>query len=83
MLKVGHHGSYTETGDNFLKKADPAYAVISAGKDNSYGHPHAATLAKLEDDDVQIYRTDTMGTIEAVSDGNQIHMETEKGKTNE
>lgn len=64
-------------------KADPAYAVISAGKDNSYGHPHAATLAKLEDDDVQIYRTDTMGTIEAVSDGNQIHMETEKGKTNE
>ncbi len=40
-------------------------------------------FAKLEDDDVQIYRTDTMGTIEAVSDGNQIHMETEKGKTNE
>lgn len=83
VLKVGHHGSYTATGDNFLTKADPAYAVISAGKDNSYGHPHAATLAKLEDDDVQIYRTDTMGTIEAVSDGNQIHMETEKGKTNE
>ena len=83
VLKVGHHGSYTATGDNFLTKADPAYAVISAGKDNSYGHPHAATLAKLEDDDVQIYRTDTMGTIEAVSDGNQIHMETEKGKINE
>ena len=83
VLKVGHHGSYTATGDNFLTKADPAYAVISAGKDNSYGHPPAATLAKLEDDDVQIYRTDTMGTIEAVSDGNQIHMETEKGKTNE
>lgn len=83
VLKVGHHGSYTATGDNFLTKADPAYAVISAGKDNSYGHPHVATLAKLEDDDVQIYRTDTMGTIEAVSDGNQIHMETEKGKTNE
>ena len=83
VLKVGHHGSYTATGDDFLTKADPAYAVISAGKDNSYGHPHAATLAKLEDDDVQIYRTDTMGTIEAVSDGNQIHMETEKGKTNE
>ena len=83
VLKVGHHGSYTATGDDFLTKADPAYAVISAGKDNSYGHPHAVTLAKLEDDDVQIYRTDTMGTIEAVSDGNQIHMETEKGKTNE
>ena len=83
VLKVGHHGSYTATGDNFLTKADPAYAVISAGKDNSYGHPHAATLAKLEDDDVQIYRTDTMGTIEAVSDGNQIQLETEKGITNE
>ena len=58
VLKVGHHGSYTATGDAFLTKADPAYAVISAGKDNSYGHPHAATLAKLEDDDIQIYRTD-------------------------
>ena len=69
-----------QRGIIFLQKR---YAVISAGKDNSYGHPHAATLAKLEDDDVQIYRTDTMGTIEAVSDGNQIHMETEKGKTNE
>lgn len=77
VLKVGHHGSYTATSDSFLKESDPAYAVISCGKDNSYGHPHASVLAKLEDEDVQIYRTDTMGTVTAVSDGKQVQLMTE------
>lgn len=79
VLKVGHHGSYTATSDRFLQETDPAYAVISCGKDNSYGHPHAAVLAKLEDEDVQIYRTDTMGTITAISDGKQVQLMTENG----
>lgn len=79
VLKVGHHGSYTATSDRFLQESDPAYAVISCGKDNSYGHPHAAVLAKLEDEDVQIYRTDTMGTITAISDGKQVQLTTENG----
>lgn len=77
VLKVGHHGSYTATSDRFLQVSDPAYAVISCGKDNSYGHPHAAVLAKLEDEDVQTYRTDTMGTITAISDGKQVRLTTE------
>lgn len=78
VLKVGHHGSYTATSDAFLQESNPTYAVISCGERNSYGHPHAEVLAKLEDDDVQIYRTDTMGTIVATSDGQNVKLSTEK-----
>lgn len=76
VLKLGHHGSYTATSQEFLKKADPTYGIISCGRGNSYGHPHAETLAKLEDEDVQVYRTDTMGTIRAVSDGQTVTLST-------
>lgn len=79
VLKLGHHGSYTATGEEFLKKADPTYGIISCGKGNSYGHPHAETLARLEDEDVQVYRTDTMGTVLAVSDGKYVTMSTKEG----
>lgn len=63
VLSVGHHGSSTSTSDSFLKRVDPMFAVISCGKNNEYGHPHAETLEKLTNDDVTVYRTDTMGTI--------------------
>ncbi|MCH5264919.1 MAG: MBL fold metallo-hydrolase [Lachnospiraceae bacterium] len=78
VLKLGHHGSHTATSQTFLQKADPVYAIISCGRDNSYGHPHAEVLARLEEEDVQIYRTDTMGTIQAVSDGEQVTLSTEQ-----
>ncbi len=77
VLKLGHHGSYTATSPDFLRAADPVYAVISCGRGNSYGHPHAEVLSRLEDEDVQVYRTDTMGTIRAVSDGKQVAIFTE------
>lgn len=47
ILKVGHHGSRYSTGGEFLKQCRPETAVISAGKDNSYGHPHKETLERL------------------------------------
>ncbi len=80
VLKLGHHGSYTATSSAFLKKTDPVYGVISCGRDNSYGHPHAEVLARLEDEDVQVYRTDTMGTVQAVSDGESVKLSTEGRK---
>lgn len=73
VLKCGHHGSSTATSDEFLKATDPTWAVISCGVDNQYGHPHWETIEKLENDDVQIYRTDQMGTIIAISDGENIN----------
>ena len=77
VLKCGHHGSSTATCDAFLEAADPTWAVISCGNGNRYGHPHAEVLSKLEDNDIQVYRTDRLGTITAVSDGKNITWSTE------
>ncbi len=72
VLKAGHHGSSTSTSDAFLAAVDPEYAVISCGRDNSYGHPHQETLDKLNAAGISIFRTDEQGTIVAVSDGSEI-----------
>lgn len=76
VLKVGHHGSSTSTSTEFLKKVSPAFAVISCGKGNSYGHPHSETLQKLADMGTAVYRTDELGTIVSVSDGKTITFDT-------
>lgn len=79
VLKVGHHGSTSSTTQEFLKKVDPKYAVVSVGKGNTYGHPSATTLNRLEKYGVEIYRTDELGTIVAESNGTQIHWSFAKG----
>lgn len=78
VLKCGHHGSSTATTEAFLQAVNPTWAVISCGKDNSYGHPHSEVLAKLQDEDVQVYRTDELGSVVAESDGTQIRWTAEK-----
>lgn len=71
VLKVGHHGSSSSSGEDFLKKASPQYAVISCGVNNSYGHPHKETLTALKNlkglDTV--FRTDKDKTIAFTVDG--------------
>jgi|CXWL01.1.fsa_nt_gi competence protein ComEC len=47
VLKAGHHGSRTSTGDAWLGVVRPKFVVISAGKDNSYGHPHQEVVDKV------------------------------------
>ena len=54
VLKVGHHGSDTSTTYPFLREVMPAYAVISVGEGNSYGHPTDNTLSRLRDADVEV-----------------------------
>jgi len=65
-LQMGHHGSKTSSSWDFLAQVQPKMAFISAGKNNSYGHPHPETLAKLRlilPDTTQIYRTDRDGNV--------------------
>lgn len=80
VLKVGHHGSNTSTSYVFLRQVMPAYAIISCGKDNAYGHPHEEVLSRLDDEGAAVYRTDECGTIVCRSNGAKVTVRTEKGK---
>lgn len=82
VLKVGHHGSRYSTAQAFLDKVSPKYAIISAGVNNSYHHPHASTLKKLQESAISIYRTDRDGTIIVSSDGTNLTFETLSTDTN-
>jgi beta-lactamase superfamily II metal-dependent hydrolase len=69
VLKVGHHGSRTSTSDSFLDRVAPQVAIISAGRDNTYGHPHQETVDKLVARGITPYSTAQSGTIIVTSDG--------------
>jgi len=73
VLKIAHHGSKYSTSEEFLQNVKPKFAVIEVGK-NSYGHPTPETLQRLEKFGIQILRTDINGTIEFVSDGENIKL---------
>ncbi|MBQ3105496.1 MAG: MBL fold metallo-hydrolase [Lachnospiraceae bacterium] len=72
VLKVANHGDRNSTTEEFLKKVNPAFAVISCGKDNLYGHPSREVLKALQERNVQTFRTDEQGTIVAISDGREV-----------
>jgi len=72
VLKVGHHGSKTSTSADFLDAVAPSIAVISAGFENSFGHPHATVLARLEKRHAAILRTDQDGLVTVRSDGHKL-----------
>lgn len=69
ILKVGHHGSRSSTSLAFVKVIAPDYALISAGRENRYGHPHEEVLETLASLGAEIFRTDLLGTIVMKSDG--------------
>ncbi|HBJ1650176.1 TPA: MBL fold metallo-hydrolase [Clostridium botulinum] len=87
VLKLGHHGSHSSTSQALLDKVNPKYAIASCGKNNDYGHPHKETTDKLNKKGIEIFRTDTNGTIIATCDGNNINFNvnasgTSTGNTN-
>jgi len=69
VLKAGHHGSRTSTSPEFVAAVSPQYAVISAGPDNRYGHPHEEVVATLEEAGVKILNTAEKGAIIFKTDG--------------
>lgn len=63
LLKVGHHGSKTSSSPGFLHEAAPRHAVISAGRDNRYGHPSPVTIERLEQEGASIWNTMEQGAV--------------------
>jgi len=75
VLKLGHHGSKTSTSESFLEIVGPEYAVISAGRDNRYGHPHKEVVDRVEEKGIQILNTQIDETIVFFSDGTRVWVE--------
>lgn len=63
VLKVAHHGSKNSSSGEFLGQVQPAYALVSAGQENRYGHPHQETIERLVDAGSKIYSTQENGAI--------------------
>ncbi|MBR6690714.1 MAG: MBL fold metallo-hydrolase, partial [Bacilli bacterium] len=74
VLKVGHHGSNTSSGKEFINNINPSYSIISVGKNNRYWHPNKEVLNVLED--TKIYRTDQDGSIMFKIKKNKLKIET-------
>ena len=74
ILKVGHHGSKTSSGKDFINEINPKYSVISVGKNNRYGHPNKEVLENLNNS--KIYRTDQDGSIMFKIKNNKLKIET-------
>jgi competence protein ComEC len=72
FLKVGHHGSRTSTTPEFLAAVSPAYAAISVGRRNFYGHPRYDVLEELQAAHVRAWRTDMAGLTTFYLDGKRV-----------
>lgn len=72
VLKVGHHGSKTSSSASFIGYVAPKYSVISAGRNNKYGHPHTDVVNILKQFGSAILSTQDRGTIVFESDGENV-----------
>lgn len=77
ILKVAHHGSANSTPLEFLRQTQPKAAVISCSRNNSYGHPHPDTIARLESIQCGIWCTMAAGAVTLYTDGETIRLEFE------
>ncbi len=71
ILKLGHHGSRTSTSEEWLDVVAPTVAIVSAGENNSYGHPHPEVIERLAERGIEIKQTGLDGTISYISDGQE------------
>ena len=77
VLQVAHHGSGASSCREFLEDLSPEHALISCGRNNDYGHPHAVVLERLGAVGASIWRTDEQGSIVVRIREGQITVETE------
>lgn len=78
FLQLGHHGSNTSSDRNFIDKVNPMYAIYSAGKGNSYGHPSEEIVQLFHEKNIPLYGTDINGTIVVTTDGMTYDIQLEK-----
>ncbi|MBQ7225503.1 MAG: MBL fold metallo-hydrolase [Clostridia bacterium] len=76
VFKLGHHGSRTSSSQALLDLATPTYVLVSCGVGNEYGHPHKEVLERVKD--MELYRTDTQGTIVLSITNDKLTFKTEK-----
>lgn len=74
VLKAAHHGSKYTNSEKLLEQVLPKYAIISAGEDNRYGHPHSEALERLEAVGAKIFCTINCGAIELQTDGKKFRV---------
>lgn len=72
VLKIGHHGSRTSSSEIFVRTVAPTIAVVSAGQDNQYGHPHQEVVDRFRSLNIEVLSTADLGTIKITSDGRRI-----------
>ena len=72
VLKAGHHGSKTSSSLLFLEKVLPEFSIISAGKNNSYGHPHISVIENLNEVGTEILETSKEGSVTFQTDGSEV-----------
>jgi competence protein ComEC len=77
VLKAGHHGSKTSSGEIFLNQIKPKIIIISVGR-NNFGHPSAEVIERYNKKSIKYLRTDQNGMIKFISDGNKISVKTYK-----
>lgn len=82
ILKVCHHGSSSSSSQAFLEAVNPKLDVVSVGADNSYNHPNAKVIERLNGFTDHIYRTDLNGTVIIYSDGKTFSAKAERGTEN-
>ena len=63
VLKLGHHGSHTSSSLLWLEKVKPEIAIVSAGLNNRYGHPHKDVIQRLSDLGIAVFGTYEKGEI--------------------
>jgi competence protein ComEC len=73
VLKVAHHGSKTSTTEQWLDYWRPKQAVISVGEHNTYGHPTEEVLTRINEREIQLFRTDQQGEVDMIVEKNGIH----------
>lgn len=78
IFQMGHHGSKTSNTAAFLDKVNPEVAIISAGRENSYGHPHDEVINRVKSKGIKLYSTHVNGTVIVTTDGKTYNVTTKE-----